>query len=150
MRFSEVSGLRTPKASQRRMPSTMKIFGVLLPLLLVVVTPTTAFVSPVFVQTKTHNVALKETAAEAYLDQCLNEWDVLDRELVNLKARAKVSNDENVSVVVFCRQGVVCTRRLLLQSTVLLAHSCITHSLNLTLDTCAHIIIMLGQSNCCS
>jgi hypothetical protein len=42
-------------------------------------------------------VTLKETAAEAYLTQCLDEWDLLEKELVNLKAHAKVSKDENVS-----------------------------------------------------
>jgi hypothetical protein len=40
---------------------------------------------------------LKETAAEAYLTQWLDEWDLLEKELVNLKAHAKVSKDENVS-----------------------------------------------------
>lgn len=84
------------------MQSTMKIFcAVLLSFLLLKVASAFTAGGPTLVfsrnRLQTAVAALKETAAEAYLTQCLDEWDLLEKELVNLKAHAKVSKDENVS-----------------------------------------------------
>ncbi len=84
------------------MQSTMKIFcAVLLSFLLVKVASAFTAGGPTLVLSRNRRqtavAALKETAAEAYLTQCLDEWDLLEKELVNLKAHAKVSKDENVS-----------------------------------------------------
>jgi len=71
---------------------TMKVFFILLFSLL---TPALSFTSPrpVFVA-RTHSVALEDTAAEEYLAGCLDKWDEVEKELVNLKAEAKVSSDD--------------------------------------------------------
>ena len=78
----------------------MKVSSMLLLLPFLLVNAAYAFTtSPALVhRSRTLQVALalKETAAEAYLNQCLNEWELLEKELVHLKAHAKVSQDEHV------------------------------------------------------
>jgi len=85
----------------------MKVFFILLFSLL---TPALSFTSPrpVFVA-RTHSVALEDTAAEEYLAGCLDKWDEVEKELVNLKAEAKVSSDDivsyNMSLVLYLLRG---------------------------------------------
>ena len=76
-------------------PTTMKIPFFLTSL----VAPAVAFSTrPALVAiSRPPTVALKETAAEEYLDKCRMEWDDLEKQLTNLKAEAKLHSDDDVS-----------------------------------------------------
>ena len=43
-------------------------------------------------------LVLSDSAAEEYLAGCLDKWDEVEKELVNLKAEAKLSGDELVRI----------------------------------------------------
>lgn len=47
-------------------------------------------------------MVLSESAAEEYLAGCLDKWDQVEKELVNLKAEADLSGNELVRTGSFC------------------------------------------------